>query len=110
MILTIYFIYSVVGLCLLHFASSKFSENQSNMWFVVWISVFVFFNSQQYFMLFEKEVLPYWFFFMREDKFVVTDFFRGVSFCFLILNTASLPPSRLGSWFKTASLLIKKQR
>jgi hypothetical protein len=60
-------------------------------------------------MLFEKEVLPYWFFFMQEDTFVVTDTFRGASLTFLILNTASLPPSKLGPWFKMMFSLVRSQ-
>lgn len=108
MIVIIYFIYSVLGLYLLHLISTKYSEGQSNLWFIIWLSAFVFFNSQQYSMLFEKEVLPYWFFFLKQDTFTVTDFFRGISLTFLILNTVSLPPSRLGRWCKIASLLVKR--
>ncbi|KLN63491.1 hypothetical protein [Vibrio sp. VPAP30] len=77
MIVSLYLVISLIGLYCLHQVSEIYSKKQTNIWFLNWLLVFVFFNSQQYSMLFDREVLPYWFFYLSEDSFTVNDYFVG---------------------------------
>jgi len=110
MTMLIYFFMSIFGVYLTHKASLPYTKNNKALYFILWAIVYVFFNAQQYSMFFDKEVLSYWFFPLSDTSFEINGWIQANALFFLIINTATIPPSKVGRWFRISKGLLFPNR
>lgn len=99
-----YVFISLVGIGINHFLSEHYRKNNSKMRFCVYILSACAFGHQHYSILFEKIVVDNWLFFFTSNTNTVSDTLRFLSFIFLLLTTATLPPSKLSGLFKRLAI------
>jgi len=95
-----YALISIVGLGISHFLSEHYSKKNTNIRFVLYVVATCAFGHQHYSILFEKAIVDNWLFFIDSNSNTVSDTLRFMSFVFLVLTTATLPPSKFGKLFK----------
>ncbi|MFA0114346.1 hypothetical protein AB4407_11840 [Vibrio sp. 10N.261.46.E11] len=99
-----YVLISLIGIGINHFLSEHYRKNNSKMQFIAYVIIACAFGHQHYSILFEKVVVDNWLFFFTSNAATVSDTLRFLSFIFLVLTTATLPPSKLSGLFKRLAI------
>jgi len=113
MIYLTYCIISLIGVYVSHRFSQFYVRKRSSSAFFLWLVVALYFNVEHYSILFNKEFVEFWWFFIPSENTNIDGFIRLMSFVFLLLTSLTVPPStliyrfkRLGFWLRVLWLLL----
>ncbi|EHK5084639.1 hypothetical protein I2706_002004 [Vibrio alginolyticus] len=98
-----YILLGVLGVLICHYFSGFYSKKNNIIAFLGYLFILGNLGGQHYNVLFNKEFIDNWLFFIETNNSYYTDTYRFVAMLFLFLTTLTLPPSKFGKLFKRIS-------